>query len=178
MDIVGQGNCEIYVTSSSGESIPATIYGVKITPDLATRTNGAFTRIFSVRQAVRNGCSVLFSPTENSLSLPDGTNIPLDSENGLYWLPFGFPTASDTPVAAPNPLVSKTLIHRRLCHLHDDGIRRLSAMKVPGIPHSGMFQALPFCHCCTTAKSTVADICRPSTIKGSRSPNLLLYDGC
>ena len=76
VDIVGQGNCEIYVTTSSGESIPATIYGVKITPDLATRTNGAFTRIFSVRQAVRNGCSVLFSPTENSLSLPDGTNIP------------------------------------------------------------------------------------------------------
>ena len=36
-------------------------------------------------------------------------------------------------------------------------------MKVPGIPHSGMFQALPFCHCCTTAKSTVADICRQST---------------
>ena len=163
VDIVGQGNCEIYVTTSSGESIPATIYGVKITPDLATRTNGAFTRIFGVRQAVRNGCSVLFSPTENSLSLPDGTNIPLDSENGLYWLPFGFPTASDTPVAAPSPLVSKTLIHRRLCHLHDDGIRRLSAMKVPGIPHSGMFQALPFCHCCTTAKSTVADICRQST---------------
>ena len=155
VDIVGQGNCEIYVTTSSGESIPATIYGVKITPDLATRTNGAFTRIFSVRQAVRNGCSVLFSPTENSLSLPDGTNIPLDSENGLYWLPFGFPTSSDTPVAAPSPLVSKTLIHRRLYHLHDDGIRRLSAMKVPGIPHSGMFQALPFCHCCTTAKSTV-----------------------
>ena len=84
VDIVGQGNCEIYVTTSSGESIPATIYGVKITLDLATRTNGAFTRIFSVRQAVRNGCSVLFSPTENSLSLPDGTNIPLDSENGLY----------------------------------------------------------------------------------------------
>ena len=163
VDIVGQGNFEIFVTTSSGESIPATIYGVKITPDLATRTNGAFTRIFSVRQAVRNGCSVLFSPTENSLSLPDGTNIPLDSENGLYWLPFGFPTASDTPVAAPSPLVSKTLIHRRLCHLHDDGIRRLSAMKVPGIPHSGMFQALPFCHCCTTAKSTVADICRQST---------------
>ena len=50
VDIVGQGNCEIYVTTSSGESIPATIYGVKITPDLATRTNGAFTRIFSVRQ--------------------------------------------------------------------------------------------------------------------------------
>ena len=119
VDIVGQGNCEIYVTTSSGESIPATIHGVKITPDLSTRTNGAFTRIFSVRQAVRNGCSVLFSPTENSLSLPDGTNIPLDSENGLYWLPFGFPAASDTPVAAPNPLVSKTLIHRRLCHLHD-----------------------------------------------------------
>ena len=69
VDIVGQGNCEIYVTTSSGESILATIYGVKITPDLATRTNGAFTRIFSVRQAVRNGCSVLFSPTENSLSL-------------------------------------------------------------------------------------------------------------
>ena len=65
--------------------------------------------------------------------------------------------------AAPSPLVSKTLIHRRLCHLHDDGIRRLSAMKVPGIPHSGMFQALPFCHCCTTAKSTGADICRQST---------------
>ena len=84
------------------------------------------TRIFSARQAVRNGCSVLFSPTENSLSLPDGTNIPLDSENGLYWLPFGFPTASDTPVAAPSPLVSKTLIHRRLCHLHDDGIRTIS----------------------------------------------------
>ena len=140
--ITGQGNCDIYVTTSSGDSILATIYGVKITPDLATRTNGAFTRIFSVRQAVRNGCSVLFSPTENSLSLPDGTNIPLDSENGLYWLPFGFPTASDTPVAAPSPLVSKTLIHRKLCHLHDDGIRRLSAMKVPGIPHSGMFQAL------------------------------------
>ena len=36
-------------------------------------------------------------------------------------------------------------------------------MKVPGIPHSGMFQTLPFCHCCTTAKSTVADICRQST---------------
>ena len=29
VDIVGQGNCEIYVTTSSGESIPATIYGVK-----------------------------------------------------------------------------------------------------------------------------------------------------
>ena len=163
VDIAGQGNCEIFVTTSSGDSIPATIYGVKITPDLATRTNGAFTRIFSVRQAVRNGCSVLFSPTENSLSLPDGTHIPLDSENGLYWLPFGFPATSDTPIAAPSPLVSETLIHRRLCHLHDDGIRRLSAMKVPGIPHSGMFQALPFCHCCTTAKSTVADICRQST---------------
>ena len=100
VDIAGQGNCDVYVTTSSGDLIPATIYGVKITPDLATRTNGAFTRIFSVRQAVRNGCSVLFSPTENFLSLPDGTNIPLDSENGLYWLPFGFPTASDTPVAA------------------------------------------------------------------------------
>ena len=49
VDIVGQGNCEIYVTTSSGESIPTTIYGVKITPDLATRTNGAFTRIFSVQ---------------------------------------------------------------------------------------------------------------------------------
>ena len=84
VDIVGQGNCEIYVTTSSKELIPATIYGVKITPDLATRTNGAFTRIFRGRQAVRNGCSVLFSPSENSLSLPDGTNIPLDSENGLY----------------------------------------------------------------------------------------------
>ena len=45
VDIVGQGNCEIYVTTSSGESIPATIYGVKITPDLATRTNGAFTGV-------------------------------------------------------------------------------------------------------------------------------------
>ena len=36
VDIAGQGNCEIYVTTSSGDSIPATIYGVKITPDLAT----------------------------------------------------------------------------------------------------------------------------------------------
>ena len=118
VDIAGQKKCDIYVTTSSGDSIPAIIYGVKITPDLATRTNGAFTRIFSVRQVVRNGCSVLFSPTENSLSLPDGTNIPLDSENGLYRLPFGFPATSDTLVAAPSPLVSKTLIHRRLCHLH------------------------------------------------------------
>ena len=83
VDIAGQGNSDIYVTTSSGDSIPATIYAVKITPDLASRTNGAFTRIFSARQAVRNGCSVLFSPTKNSLSLPGGTNIPLDSENGL-----------------------------------------------------------------------------------------------
>ena len=102
--VTEESDCTSDIAPSSGF-----IYGVKITPDLATRTNGAFTRIFSVRQAVRNGCCVLFSPTENSLSLPDGTNIPLDSENGLYWLPFGFPTAGDTPVAAPIPLVSKTL---------------------------------------------------------------------
>ena len=41
VDIVGQGNCEIYVTTSSGESIPATIYGVKIvvsTASTCTRT--------------------------------------------------------------------------------------------------------------------------------------------
>ena len=100
VDIVGQGDCDIQVVTSSGQSLSATIHDVKITPDLSARTNGAFTRIFSVRQAVRNGCSVLFSPTVNSLSLPDGTVIPLVTDNGLYWLEFEFPAdAAETPVA-------------------------------------------------------------------------------
>ena len=108
VDIVGQGDCKFNVVTSSGLSIPATTYGVKITPDLAViRTNGAFTRIFSVRQAVRNGFSVRFSPTENSLSLLDGTDIPPDSDNGLYWLPFGFSAEDDIPVAAPSHVLSK-----------------------------------------------------------------------
>ena len=55
------------------------------------------------------------------------------------------------------------MIHRRLCDLHDDGIRRLAAMKIPGMPRGGMFQPLQFCRCCSLAKSTAADICRQST---------------
>ena len=129
VDIVGQGDCDIQVVTSLGQSLSATIHDVKITPDLSARTNGAFTRIFSVRQAVRNGCSVLFSPTVNSLSLHDGTVIPLVIDNGLYWLEFEFPAdAAETPVGAASHAISKATVHRRLCHVGDDGIRRLSAM--------------------------------------------------
>ena len=162
VDIVGQGDCQVTVVTESGSILPATIHDVKITPGLSQKTNGSFCRIFSVRQAVRHGCKVVFSPSANYLALPDGTKVSLESDNGLYWLPCNF-SASTTHVAAPSPAVSKLLLHRRLAHLHDEGIRRLSAMKVPGIPGSGMFQPLPFCRCCALGKSTVADICRQST---------------
>ena len=72
---------------------------MKITPDLSARSNGAFTRIFRVRQVVRNGCSVLFNPIVNSLSLLDGTVISLVIDNGLHWLEFDFPAdVAETPV--------------------------------------------------------------------------------
>ena len=167
VDIVGTGDCRVCVTTASGASLSAVIHSVKITPDLSSRSDGNFCRIFSVRQAINHGCTVSFYPSGGYLALPSGTRVPLYCENGLYWLSCSFPsdvTSEDVPMAAPSPVLSKSLMHRRLCHLHDDGIRRLSAMKISGIPQTpGMFQALPFCKCCTLAKSTVANICRQST---------------
>ena len=121
-------------------------------------------------QAVSHGCSVVFSPSSSYVSLPDSTRIPLDRDNGLWWLPCTFPSTptaasadASIPVAAPSPVISKTLTHRRLCHLHDEGIKRLAAMNISGVPKSVLTQPLPFCKCCVMGKSTVADICRQST---------------
>ena len=114
----------------------------------------------------------MFSPTTSYLSLPDGSKIPLETDNGLWWLPCTFPRNVPTsathaspvvPVAAPSPVLSKSLIHRRLCHLHDDGIRRLAAMHLSGIPQQSLSQPLPFCRCRVLGKSTVADISRRPT---------------
>ena len=79
---------------------------------------------------------------------------------GLFCELLDAPSLVAAPSAASD---TKSVIHRRLCHLHDDGIRRLAAMKIPGMPQGGMFQPLQFCRCCSLAKSTAADICRQST---------------
>ena len=89
--------------------------------------------------------------------------LPLLCDNGLFWLPCEFPGAPSLVAAPSSATDTKSVIHRRLCHLHDDGIRRLAAMKIPGMHQGGMFQPLQFCRCCSLAKSTAADICSQST---------------
>ena len=165
VNMVGQGNCSVTVTTAAGSPLTAVIQDVKICPELSSRTNGSFCRIFSVNQSISHGCTVVFSPSVSYLALPDGTEIPLERDNGLWWLSCSFsdPSPAATPVAAPSPVVSQTLLHRRLCHLHDAGIKRLAAMNISGVPQAALTQSLPFCRCCVLGKSTVADICRQST---------------
>ena len=163
VDVTGEGNCPIIVTTDSGGTIPVVVREVKVTPHLLSKTRGMFSRIFSVRQAVNHGCTVVFDPTGSFVRLPSGSKLPLLCDNGLFWLPCEFPGAPSLVAAPSSATDTKSVIHRRLCHLHDDGIRRLAAMKIPGMPQGGMFQHLQFCRCCSLAKSTAADICRQST---------------
>ena len=56
------------------------------------------------------------------------------------------------------------LLHRRLCHLGEDGIRRLAGLRIPGISVTAASSpAIDFCQCCVMGKSTVANINRQSS---------------
>ena len=157
VDVTGEGNCPIIVTTASGGTIPAVVREVKVTPHLLSKTRGMFSRIFSVRQAVNHGCAVVFDPAGSFVRLPGGSKLPLLCDNGLFWLPCELPDAPSL-VAAPSAASdTKFVIHRRLCHLHDDGIRRLAAMKIPGMPQGGMFQPLQFCRWPSLLLLTSAD---------------------
>ena len=166
--IHGVGDVPISVSSVS-----ATVHDVKYTPDLIDRSLGSFCRIFSVKQAIAKSCHFHFGPSGNTLTLPSGDVIELTSRNGLFWLPATVTSQpSSQPSAAPSSHIpaaaaagvsmSKTLIHRRTCHLGDDGLNKLVGLRIPGIPTAGMDSRLEFCHCCVLGKSTVADIPRHS----------------
>ena len=114
----GEGNCHIIVTTDSGGSIPAVVREVKVTPHLLSKTRGMFSRIFSVRQAVNHGCTVVFDLAGCFVRLPGGSKLPLLCDNGLFWLPCEFPDAPSLVVAPNSANDTKYVIHRRLCHLH------------------------------------------------------------
>ena len=164
VNIHGSGDTMGSFATDSGDVVSVTFGDTMYVPDLVHRANeGGFLRLLSVSKATRSGCQFIFgSPDGDYIVLPDsGARVPLVRRDGLIWL-----HSLDTDEhAAPaqSDVVSKVIAHRRLCHLHDDGMRKLAAMRIPGLPSSGMFSPLPFCSSCTLGKSTVADICRDST---------------
>ena len=87
VDVTGEGNCPIIVTTASGGTIPAAVREVKVTPHLLSKTRGMFSRMFSVRQAVNHGCAVVFDPAGSFVRLPGGSKLPLLCDNVLFWLP-------------------------------------------------------------------------------------------
>ena len=157
--IHGIGDVSISVSSGS-----ATVCNVYYTPDLIHRSLGSFCRIFSVRKAIDKSCHFHFGPSGSTLTLPSGDTIDLVSRNGLFWLPATVNSSfSSIPAAAAAGVpLSKALVHRRTCHLGNDGINKLVSLRIPGIPTKGMSDHLDFCHCCVMGKSTVADINRVS----------------
>ena len=164
VNIRGRGDTFGSFATDSGDVVTVTFGDTMYVPDLVHRANeGGFLRLLSVSKATQSGCQFIFGAADGDyIVLPDsGFRVPLVRKDGLIWL-----HSLDTEEhAAPahSAAVSKVIAHRRLCHLHDEGMRKLAAMRIPGLPSSGMFSPLPFCSSCTLGKSTVADICRDSS---------------
>ena len=155
----------IRLRNTAGKLMSVVLDKVYYTPGLCQRSAGDFDRLLSVRQATDGGCSFSFGSHEDTMTASSGDVFRLVRQSGLVWLP-AHSAASPAPPAsaAPSlPLVTKAIVHRRLCHLHDVGLRKLVSLGVPGVPASCMADPLPFCKCCVMGKSTQADVNRSST---------------
>ena len=129
-------------------------------PALRQKSGGSVQRLFSWTAAQRQHASLHLQMGShgNSILLPDGSALDIRSTGRLFTIPLHTPPVSDSPTLALLSTAerqSKVLWHLRLGHLHERGMNRLIAAKVPGLTYH-QCDALPFCTACATVKSTVA----------------------
>ena len=155
-EAIGIGSVCMHIQTCDNESIPAVVENVLHVPDLPTRSQEGFRRLFSQSTACKGGSEFSFSSKGNYIYLGNGYKIPVLSirKNTLYGLQTCIKKGSVLQVAAYPAVsrVSKRLWHQRLGHLHEGGIDSLAKCNHLQCVES---EPLPFCKVCAEMKSIV-----------------------
>ena len=181
--IKGSGTIRVTLVDTDGFKRVLTMHDVLYAPDLSIRSNNAYHRLFSVRQANSMGCSISFRPDNDLLVSSNGHDYALLRSDGLTWLPvYDIDAASSSTDTTGKPhwemgngssarpksvataslarAVTSQVLHRRCCHLNEADIQKLIKLGVLGKPR---LIGDTFCKSCAVAKSRIADINREPT---------------
>jgi hypothetical protein len=164
---IGKGTVLIDVSTSRGP-MRLTLSGVLHCPDLPSRSDLPCRRLFSQVVAQRPSdkgglnAAFLYEAKGNRMRLPCGAEVYFGTVAGssLYALRSTIlPRSTAMALAASSPAASTELWHRRLGHLHAEGMKKLLRSEVTGLDFCGSVP-LPFCEACALGKSHVAPISR------------------
>jgi hypothetical protein len=167
-----RGVSSIFVTTvdSFGAPLSFTLLNALYIPYLVERSKGTYLRLLIIRMAADAGLNFTFSSSKDYISYPPGLTIDLVRLHNLIWLPV---LVLEHVLLASTTSPIRDLIHRRCGHLHESGLLKLDSLGILGVSGYSKLSPLSFCPDRATAKSTIANINRRSTL--DRDPPYLFH---